>query len=462
MTVKRVVQVLLSLVVVASMVLACAPAQAPTTAPEATKAPTAAPTTAPTVAPTKAPAQPVELTVWTRFPEMEKFLQDVGNQYTQANPNVKVTVTLFAQRALDDKIAVAWPEGEASDIVELGAVTAYPYYTQGFLEPVPADLADWLKQHVNKDMIEVGGDGVVYAVPFFTGIQALYYNKTYFEEAGLTRCPETLDELIDYATKLTKRDDKGNITVSGFGLRLAGGGFGVAEKFWALAMIPYGAKPVKKVDGGWLPGYDVENTSKAIQFYLDGVYKYKFDSPDVKHDSEGFGLGALAMFQRESWVIGTLAETAPDLKYGTCLMVKGPDGWGTGGAPSDLTVSKSSKNKEVAWDFIKLVMTPENQLKLLADTGWLPTRTDADYSSVIDKQPAFKAFLDSLSTPGYEVQSYAIIEPSVEIVGKMADALVPAFSDASLAEDPAAVKKIVEGMIETTKQVLSDYGILAE
>ena len=437
-------------VVMVMLLAACAPAATP--APAATSAPAA----------TQAPAKSVELTVWTRFPEMEKLLREVGELYTKDHPNVKVTVTLFAQRALDDKIAVALPAGEAADLIENGAVSVYPFYAQGFLEPVPKDLVDWLKQHVSKDMIESGADGVVFAVPFFTGIQALYYNADYFKAAGLTRCPQTLDELVDYAQKLTKRDDKGNITVSGFGLRLAGGGYGVAEKFWALAMIPYGVRPVVKVDGGWKPGYDVEGGSKALQLYLDGLYKYKFDSPDVKHDAEGFGLGALAMFQRESWVIGTLASTYPNINYGTCLMVKGPKGWGTNGGPSDLAVSKNSKNKDVAWDFVKFVMTPENQLKLLADTGWLPTRTDADYSSVLNKQPAFKAFLDSMSTPGYEVQLYPMIEPSQEVVGKMADALVPAFANPALANDPAGVQKVVSGMIETTKQILSDYKLLAK
>jgi len=453
MSAKKISALLSLLVVISMLLVACAPAATP--APAATSAPAA------TAAPTKGPAKNVELTVWTRFPEIEKLLKDLGAEYTKANPNVKVTVTLFAQRALDDKTAVALPSGEAADIIENGAVSVYPFYTQGFLEPVPKDFVDWLKQHVNKDMLESGEDGVVFAVPIFTGIQALFYNKDMFKAAGLDRCPQTMDELIDYATKLTKRDEKGNITVSGYGLRLAGGGYGVAEKFWAFGMVPYGARPVVKVQGGWKPGYDVESGSKALQLYLDGLYKYKFDSPDVKHDAEGFGLGALAMFQRESWVIGTLATTYPTINYGTCLMVKGPKGWGTNGGPSDLAVSKSSKNKDVAWDFIKYVMAPASQVKVLADTGWLPTRTDADYSGVLAKQPAFKAFLDSLSTPGYEVQLYPMIEPSQEVVGKMADALVPAFANPALATDPAGVQKVVSGMIDATKQLLTDYKLLA-
>jgi multiple sugar transport system substrate-binding protein len=472
MSKKRLLQALGVVMMLAMILSACAPAvpeattvsEQPTSAPaQATSAP-AEPTTAP-AEPTSPPeAEQVELTVWSRFPEMQTLLQELGDAYTKEHPNVKVTATLFAQRALDEKIAVALPAGEAGDIIENDGVSIFPYYELGAIAVAPQQLTEFAQEHIAKSLVQENLDeqGNLYAMPFFTGIQTMFYNKDYFTEAGLECCPQTLDELMDYAQKLTKYDASGNITRAGLDLRLGGGGYGVAEKFWAMAMVPYGVAPVKQVDGGWQEGYDNEDGQKALQFYLDALFKYKVDSPEVQSDAEGFGLGLGAMFQRESWVIGYLAESAPDINYGTFMMVKGPNDWGTVGSTSALSVSENSKNKEVAFDFIEFALNPENQVKLLDDTGWLPVRTDVDYSSIYAEKPAFETFIKSLDTPGYTIYAYPRIAPALEIVGKIADGIVPTFSEPELVDQPEKVAEIVHNMADETNRILDDNDLLAK
>ena len=58
-------------------------------------------------------------------------------------------------------------------------------------------------------------DGAYMALPTAVRALALFYNTRLFEEAGIDGPPKTLDELIETAAALTKRDGSGNITQEG-------------------------------------------------------------------------------------------------------------------------------------------------------------------------------------------------------------------------------------------------------
>ena len=444
------------LMVLALVAGACGPATSPTAAP-ATQA--AAPTAAPTLAP-----EPVELTVWARFPEIEAFLKKIGEKYTAEHPNVTVTVTLFAQRALDEKLAIALPSGEAADLFELDDYGVYGYHKQGLLESLPPDLAEYVRAHVVDAVVTSAADenGAIFTAPLYYYEQTLFINQDQFAEVGLQGCPKTMEELVDFAKKLTKYDANGKVSRSGLLLRLAGGAYGISEKFWALAMIPNGVAPFEKVGSGWRAGYDNEGGQAALQFYLDALYKDKIDSPDIMHDAEGFGLGAGSIFHRESWVVGYLAQNTPDIKYETCLMPKGPKGWGTVFTAGSLSVPAASKNKDVAFDFIKFTLSDENQVLLIDDTGWQPVRKDVDFSSVYAKYPTYETFLTAFNTVGYDPQPYPQLVATNEILGKLAEGLQLAWNNPDLADDPAGVAEAIHRMAEETNRILDSYGELAK
>ena len=55
-----------------------------------------------------APA-PVELNVWSAFPELHDQVTWIAGKYMEKNPNIKIKTTLFPQRALEEKVAVSLP-----------------------------------------------------------------------------------------------------------------------------------------------------------------------------------------------------------------------------------------------------------------------------------------------------------------------------------------------------------------
>ena len=51
-------------------------------------------------------------------------------------------------------------------------------------------------------------DGEYWGLPTAVRSLALFYNNDLLKEAGLSGPPQTLDDLVDYSKKLTKRDSK--------------------------------------------------------------------------------------------------------------------------------------------------------------------------------------------------------------------------------------------------------------
>lgn len=409
-------------------------------------------------------AAPVELNIWTAFPELHEQVQRIAAKYMEKHPNVKIKATLFPQRALEEKVAVALPAGQAADLIELDKMGLYPYYVAGHLEPLPKDVADWVKKNFPDYAVAsvTSEKGEIFTFPWLNSFKVMFYNKDHFKEAGITKTPETIDEMVEMGKKLTKRDEKGNLVRAGLDLRLSGGGFGTSQKYWTQVMIPYGAKVLERVGTKWRAGYDNEAGRKALQYYIDAVHRFKVDSLDFKSDAEAFALGMTSMFQRESWVVGHMAREAPKINYGVFLMPKGPAEWGTVGNTMGLSVAKSSKHKKEAFDFAMFMMNDDMSRATMAESGWQPFRQGVNYAELYKTRPQLRTFIDGAQTKGHKVYDYENIAPIFEIHSRMADRLMAAFKRADLVNNPAGTGKVVKDMADETNRILDEHGLLAK
>jgi len=412
------------------------------------------------------PTGPVTVTYWTSYPLLQATVENAGKSYMAQNPDVTIESVLFPQRALDEKLSVSLPAGEAADLIDFGCFQIYPYYFNGHLSEPPEVVGDVLEESFPSFTLTSATDpisGKKFTIPYYVSLKEMFYNTDHFAEAGLKGTPKTLDEQMEFATKLTKRDGSGNITQAGLDLRLSGGGFGTFQKFWTQVMVAYDAWPIVQVDGKWKAGYANKAGYDSLQYYMDAIYKYKVEGLDTTSDAQGFGLEASSMFQRESWVVGYLKENAPDINYSVFLMPEGPDGHGGSiGNTQSFSVPKSSKVKRAAWDFGKYLLSPEIQIQIYKESGWQSLNTKADYSALYKESPALKIFMDALSVPGHPVYDYENIAPIMEIHSRIADRLMIAFKDKKLATDRKALEDLVDKLAEETNRILDDYDLLAE
>ncbi|MCF0261590.1 MAG: extracellular solute-binding protein [Sphaerochaetaceae bacterium] len=408
-------------------------------------------------------AKPEKLTVWSGYPEMEPFYKYVAEQFKQTHPNVEVEITTLSLREFEQKLAATIPSGTASDIFETSIAQSKIYSEAGLLPANP----DYVNEFVEKEgrygslvMRDTVTNGKRYGVPIFQGRTALYYNKDYFAEAGITEPPKTFEEMYEMAKKLAVYDEKGNLVRSGHSLRLSGQGSGTAEKFW-FVLYPMGATILEegKVAGTYHAGYNNEGGYKALKYYIDAVFKDNWDDQRVKHDTEAFELGFTAMYFRESNVIGDIAQKVPDLNYGTAT-VPSDVRWGRITNINYLYVSNTCKNQELAWEYILLCNTDENQAWLLENVGWLPVRQDVDLSAVLEKQPAYAAFVYTDDT--YEEFAPNPISCFDEIETKLAERIVAAFLDGSLLDNEAGMKKVLQDAADETNAILKRNNMYGE
>jgi multiple sugar transport system substrate-binding protein len=404
--------------------------------------------------------QAQKLTVWSGYPEMEPFYRHVADGMKAKFPKLEVSVEAIPLREHEKRVALALASGanSAALVIELNASSAARYANNDLLPKAPANVTAFVNNPANfsdffRDRASLGG--AVYGVPLFRGQVSLFYNLDMFKAAGLTKPPATMDEYNSYAEKLTQRDGSGKATVSGWSLRLSGGGQGVAEKFW-INLFQYGGNILTQTaDGKWKSTLAGEAGRKALKQYLVNIHKTKTVSPEMPADAEAFERGQTAMFIRESWVIGDIAKKAPNLAYATAPLPRG-----SMSVPVNLYVSAKGVEAEAAWAFALAADEPDNQLWMLKNVGWLPNRTGLDTSAITGSVPAFSAFVNN--PKGYELFAVPAIDVSDEVLTRVAAKLVAAFGDAKLADDDKAIDALLLASETEVNEILKREGMLGK
>lgn len=410
------------------------------------------------MAPLAAAAQ--EINVWSGYPEMVPFYEHVAEQLKAEFPDATINVQAISLREHERRVALGLSSGSAGTlVVEMASSTARRYIENDLLPPAPEDIAAFVTDPANflpffQDAVSM--DGTVYGMPLFRGQVALFYNLDKFAAAGLDGPPTTMAEYTEYATKLTERDANGNPTVSGWSLRLSGGGQGIAEKFW-INLHQFGGVLLEEVEPGrWRAGYATEAGRNTLAQYLENVWTHGNVTIEMPADTDAFQRELTAMFIRESPVIADTATKAPDLNYATAPLPRGSIS-----LPTNLFVNEVEGDAaDLAWAYVRATNEPENLVWLLDRAGWLPNRSGVDYSSVTDKVPAYGAFVDF--PEGYEFFTLPAIGPIEEVLTRLAARLTAAYGDASLAGDMDAIDAALAAAAEETNTILRREGLLAE
>lgn len=406
------------------------------------------------------PALAQKITVWSGYPEMAPFYAHVAEGLKATNPKLEVSVEAIPLREHEKRVALGITSGAPGTVViELPASTANRYLSNDLLPKAPPNVANFVNDPKNFDAFfrdTVTFNGTVVAMPLFRGQGALFYNTDMFKAAGLSKPPMTMEEYDSYAAKLTQRDASGKATVSGWSLRLSGGGQGIAEKFW-INMFQFGGNLMtQQPDGKWKVTLANDAGFKALKQYLVNVHKTKTVAPEMPADADAFERGQTAMFIRESWVIADIDKKAPNLKYATAPLPAGSIA-----LPTNLYVTaKNAAEAEAAWAYAMATNTPENLVWLLKNVGWLPNRTGVDYSPVTTAVPAFGAFVDY--PKGYKFFTLPAIDPIEEILTRVAARLTAAFADAKLADDDAAIRKVLAETEAQANAILDREGLLSK
>jgi len=396
-----------------------------------------------------------KISLWSVGNENAPFYEKVVGDYEESHPNVEVDFMCYNLSDFEQKLAVTIPTNTTADILASEVYTMDKFVQAGFIPPNPPDIDAMLKKEgiFPQFLVDIATyKNNTFGLPWFRSIPALFWNKKMFAEAGLPGAPTNWDEIISYAQKLARYDKNNKLTRSGISLRLSGAGSGVAEKWWMFLYMAGGTILEKYPDGKHRAGYDNEAGRKTLKLYIDLLYKYHVDDPNIKHDADAFSLGATAMFIRESWVVGYLKEYAPQLEYDTAPLPSDKRAGILQGSDS-FYVTKSCKDPEIAWDFIKFSLQPKYQKYLFEKVGWAPARIDVDYSNIYEKVPQYRNFANM---PNYDSFGPTPITCFDEIVNRLAQRLIAAFSDQTLLDNPDGIARVIHEAAEETNNILKE------
>ena len=298
---------------------------------------------------------------------------------------------------------------EAPDVMESpkGNATAGLLASQGLLADITDaveeygwddKLASSLQTTARYDENGVMGSGPWYGVPNYGEFVTVYYNKDMFAAQGL-EVPTSYDEFEDVLQSFA---DAG-ITP----LAEAGAEYPLGQLFYQLAL--------SQADRSFVNDYQlydnpVDWQGEELTYAAEKLVEYRDngwisqDATGLKAEDMGVGFmsGQYPIMVSGSWWYGRVINEATTFDWGTFLF---PGSTLVPGSSGNLwVVPERAQNKDLAYKFIEITMSPEIQA-LIGNNGSLPVA--ADVADITDPKSAeliesFNTLLDqeaSRTTP---------------------------------------------------------------
>ncbi|UCH33597.1 MAG: ABC transporter substrate-binding protein [Armatimonadota bacterium] len=224
--------------------------------------------------------------------------------------------------------------------------------------------------------------GKLYAVPFLIDAAGLYWNRDVFGEAGLDpdHPPETLEELLDLAVKLTKRDERGNLVRLGFQpppihevMALFGGQLTDPETGRITANHPRNVEALE----WYVRMCDVQGGGLRMDSFKAGFGEY--NSPNHQ-----FFVGKVAIMFNGEWWPSYVTRYSPTTDYAVTSLPyprKYPQYKGTtflGG--NFAAIPTESEHPEGAWAFIEWMQSRRAQVEFSKVMHGLPNVRSAIFA----------------------------------------------------------------------------------
>lgn len=283
----------------------------------------------------------------------EEYWNELVKPFEDANPGIDVVV----QNPGAEGVAAALPRlltaGDAPDVVQ-----SLPPTTDLAPELVDLSQYDWATSGPLADQYSI--DGKYYMAGIGFQLQSLFfYNKTAFEEAGITETPTTVEELT---AALGKLKDAGWTPLQ------TGGDWMTSHSLQAL-----GLPSIVAEDPDWFAHMSAgeatfsDTYGDSVATYADWVAKgyVPKDALGIKYpDAEqAFLSGKSAIYPMGSWFAGTEAKAEDKAEIGVfrAPAVDGVDAPAMGAnIASPYSILKASEDQDAAAQLVEFLVTDQD------------------------------------------------------------------------------------------------------
>lgn len=352
--------------------------------------------------------KPVTLNYWRVFDGQDDFAEII-QRYNAQHPYVTINYRKLRYDEYEEALLNAFAEDRGPDIFSIHNTWMRKYESK--LEPLPSqttmiyqvsqgtikkelvaekrvipsiNLKELKQNFVDVVYSDVVINNKIYGLPLSVDTLAMYYNQDLLDASGVVEVPQYWNnDFQQTVKKITKLDLKGNILQSGIALGTARN----IERFsdiLSVLMIQNGA--IMMSDSGQILFNTVPANSQnknynpgqmALRFYNDfadpvkEVYSWNTDFPN---SIDAFASGQVAIIFAYSYHLPIIKSKAPKLNFliaplpqieGSISPINFANYWVE-------VVSKKSKYKNEAWNFIQY-MTRAEQAKTYLDKTKKPT-----------------------------------------------------------------------------------------
>ncbi|MBZ0304099.1 MAG: ABC transporter substrate-binding protein [Anaerolineae bacterium] len=387
--------------------------------------------------PAAAVQEPTTLKVWITWGDNPAQLQELFNRYGEMHG---VTVEVNAP-VDDDKVIAGLSGSEPPDILVTGGPDNVGSWAR---EELVAPLDDLLAgTDLNMDDIfpaplgQCSYQGTYYCLPWGTDTYALFWNKDLFEDAGLDpeTPPQTLEELVEFADKLTVVEADGTVSQLGF----------IPDFSWSHLSLY-----TRMFGGYWYneDGTQLQLTSQPVvdallwqqQFYskygVDQVLRFTSALGGYMSPDQGFYAGKIAMMVDGEWQTGPnfIQQFKPELYYGVAPFpypTDHPERQNTSVLEGSVAMIPSGvANPQAAADLLAWMMSSETLADEMVANYNLPTTGAAAADPRFHENAKFETFLNLMNDPNATTGIYTAINSEVNTaLGQIEEQVLHAGAD---------------------------------
>ncbi|MEV0387190.1 extracellular solute-binding protein [Nonomuraea sp. NPDC050643] len=329
-----------------------------------------------------------ELTVWIMGDSSAHF-QELVRPFTDRT-GIGVDTVAIPWDSADQKLTTAVASGRGPDVLQIGLSKARVIAGSGALLELDEET---LKGHANLTARNfLGGlpaadgkaGGKAVSVPWVSDTRVLFYRTDVLAAKGITRPPETWDQVRADARLLASR---------------GAGAFGYFIPQWdsALPVIMTWAMGGHIVNADGEIAFDTPAFRKAVDLYT-GMYADRSVPADTDFDQvQGFVSGVTPMLVSGPYLAGAIASAAPELAGKWAIALTPGDVTRTSLlAGSNLGVWGTTDDRDGALRLLDYLADPRTQLTWYRLDGQLPAARSALGEVRRSPDPAAKVYSKQL------------------------------------------------------------------
>ena len=324
-------------------------------------------------------AQPVEVPFY--FPvavggPITKLIDQYAADFNKENPAIKVA-PIYAGSYQDTivKALTAHKAGTPPVASVLLSTDTFTLIDEDAVVPIDnfiktAEDKAWIGSFYKAFLLNGQVGGKTWGVPFQRSTIVLYWNKELFKEAGLdpNKAPATWAEMVDMATRLTKKDAAGKVTQ--YGIQVPSSGF----PYWLFQGFTTQNDVILANEAGNQVHYDDPKVIEALQFWVDLSRKHGVHPAGVVE----WGTTPKDFMEKKVAMIWTTTGNLTNIRsnakfdFGVAMLPAGKKrGSPTGGGNFFIFKKATPAQQEAAFRFARWLTTPERAAQWGIDTGYV-------------------------------------------------------------------------------------------